>query len=112
VNNNIAVNCKNPFTWKWVNGTNIVATNSSFVIGKNMAYDRDPGFVNMGKMDFRLKPDAQVFKDLPGFQPIPFAKIGLFVDEFRSRLPTDKEAGRSRGNEKNEALGVEIQDRK
>ena len=112
VNNNIAVNCKNPFMWKWVNGTNIVTTNSSLVTGKNMAYADDPGFVNMAKMDFRLKPDAQVFKDLPGFQPIPFEKIGLFTDEFRPKLPTDKEAGRMEQNSSRDALGVEIQDRK
>ena len=112
VNNNIAVNCKNPFTWKWVNGTNIVTTNSSLVTGKNMAYTNDPGFVNMAKMDFRLKPDAQVFKDLPGFQPIPFEKIGLFTDEFRPKLPMDKEAGRTENNSGRDALGVEIQDRK
>jgi len=112
VNNNIAVNCKNPFTWKWVNGTNIVTTNSALVTGKNMAYTNDPGFVNMAKMDFRLKPDAQVFKDLPGFQPIPFEKIGLFTDEFRHHLPTDREAGRMENNSSKEALGIEIQDRK
>ena len=77
-----------------------------------MAYTNDPGFVNMAKMDFRLKPDAQVFKDLPGFQPIPFEKIGLFTDEFRHHLPTDREAGRMENNSSKEALGIEIQDRK
>ncbi len=112
VDNNVAVNCQHPFTWKWVSGTNIVTTNSSLVTGKNIAYTNDPGFVNMAKMDFRLKPDAQVFKDLPGFQPIPFEKIGLFTDEFRKQLPSDKEAGRTEQNSSRDALGVEIQDRK
>ena len=50
--------------------------------------------MDFAKGDFRLKPDAKVFKDLPGFQPIPFDKIGLFVDEYRRRLPSDAEAGR------------------
>ena len=75
-----------------------------------MSYHGDPGFVNFAKKDFRLKPDAKVFKDLPGFQPIPFDKIGLFTDEYRQQLPTDKEAGRvDSGN--SETLGVEIEDR-
>jgi len=63
-------------------------------------------FVGMAKGDFRLKPDAQVFKDLPGFQPIPFDKIGLYVDEYRRKLPTDTEAGRIRPKSAGEALGV------
>jgi len=113
VNNNVTVNCQTPFTWKLVNGTNISSTNAQMVAGqKNVNYASDPGFVNFAKHDFRLKPEAQVFKDLPDFQPIPFEKIGLFVDEYRRTLPTDKEAGRTEMNSRREALGVEIQDRK
>ena len=112
VNNNIAVNCQHPFTWKWINGTNIISTNSLLVVGRNLTYTNDPGFVNMAKMNFRLKPDAQVFKDLPGFQPIPFEKIGLFIDEYRRKLPTARAAGRSPNGTHRDALGVEIEDRK
>ncbi len=39
--------------------------------------DTDPGFVNASAKDFRLKPNAIVFTRLPGFQPIPFEKIGI-----------------------------------
>ena len=35
----------------------------------------DPGFVDVGRMDFRIKKGAPPF-DL-GFEPIPFDKIGL-----------------------------------
>ncbi len=45
-------------------------------IGENLMTRSDPGFVNAEAMDFRLKPDAEVYKALPGFQPIPFEKIG------------------------------------
>ena len=38
--------------------------------------DRDPGFVDAAEGDFLLRPDAEVFQRLPGFQPIPFDKIG------------------------------------
>ena len=37
----------------------------------------DPGFVNAGTMDFRLRDDAVVFRKIPGFKAIPFATIGL-----------------------------------
>ena len=77
-----------------------------------MSYTNDPGFVNFAKHDFRLKPGAQVFKDLPGFQPIPFEKIGLFTDEYRRRLPAGVEAGRTQNSSNRDALGVEIEDRK
>lgn len=112
IENNIAINCQTPFTWSLVQGTNIVRTNSTIVTGKNLAYTNDPGFVNFAKRDFRLRPDAQVFKDLPGFQAPPFEKMGLFRDEYRTRLPSDEEAGRTRKVTPNEALGVEIEDRK
>jgi hypothetical protein len=54
---------------------------------QNWITDRDPGFVNAAKGNFALRPDSQVFKQLPGFQPIPFAKIGLYKDELRPTLP-------------------------
>jgi len=110
IGNNIAVNCKHPFSWGAVVDGKAVRTNADFVTGKNVSYDGDPGFVNFAMKDFRLKPDAKVFKDLPGFQPIPFDKIGLFTDEYRQQLPTDKEAGRV-GSGNGETLGVEIEDR-
>lgn len=37
----------------------------------------DPGFVNAAAKDFSLRPDAALFRKLPGFKPIPFSKIGL-----------------------------------
>ena len=38
--------------------------------------DQDPGFVNPANENFQLRPDAEVFNRLPGFEPIPFDKIG------------------------------------
>ncbi|MEI6714679.1 MAG: right-handed parallel beta-helix repeat-containing protein [Verrucomicrobiota bacterium] len=48
---------------------------------------RDPGFVDESKGDLTLKPDSVIFKELPDFEVIPFQKIGLYKDEFRSNLP-------------------------
>lgn len=47
----------------------------------------DMGFADAAKMDFRMSSDAPVFKKLPGFEAIPFAKIGLYVNELRKILP-------------------------
>ncbi|HEY3761525.1 MAG TPA: right-handed parallel beta-helix repeat-containing protein [Verrucomicrobiae bacterium] len=37
----------------------------------------DPGFVNAAQGDYRLKSDAEAFRKIPGFKPIPFDEIGL-----------------------------------
>ena len=36
--------------------------------------------------DFNLKPDARLYKEIPGFQPIPWDKIGLYKDEWRTKI--------------------------
>jgi len=46
------------------------------VLGSQKLYTSDPGFVDMAAMNFALKPDSRIFKDFPGFPPIPFADIG------------------------------------
>jgi parallel beta-helix repeat protein len=47
----------------------------------------DMRFANADKLDFRMAADAPVFKKVAGFAAIPFAKIGLYVDEHRQSLP-------------------------
>jgi len=47
----------------------------------------EPGFTNAAAPDFTLRKDSRLRKELPSFQDIPFAKIGLFTDDFRKRLP-------------------------
>jgi parallel beta-helix repeat protein len=44
--------------------------------GDNFMTQSDPGFVNAKALDFRLRPDSEVFAKLPGFRPIPFEEIG------------------------------------
>ncbi len=56
---------------------------------ENWITEQDPGFVDAAHGDFRLRPDAAVFEKLPGFQPIPFDKMGLFVNEIRPDVPVD-----------------------
>jgi len=56
---------------------------------ENWVTDRDPGFVDASKGDFRLRPDGEVFVKLPGFQAIPSEKISLYADELRPRPPVE-----------------------
>ncbi|MEN6546490.1 MAG: right-handed parallel beta-helix repeat-containing protein [Armatimonadia bacterium] len=57
---------------------------------ENLITDKDPGFVDAAKGNFALRPDSEVFKKLPGFEPIPFEKMGLYKDELRPTLPVEK----------------------
>jgi hypothetical protein len=41
----------------------------------NVEIDTDPGFVDEAAGDFTLRPDSRVFKEIPGFVPIPFEKM-------------------------------------
>lgn len=56
---------------------------ATIAIANNLVTKEDPGFVDMKNENFGLKPDAKVFKMIPGFEPIPFDKMGLYKDEFR-----------------------------
>jgi len=56
----------------------------------NFITDEDPGFVDYANMNFRLKDDSIVYRKIPGFQKIPFEKIGLYADEYRATPPPSK----------------------
>lgn len=61
----------------------------------NIITDADPGFVDMGRLDFRLRDDAEIYRKCPGFEKIPFERIGLYRDELRPMLgPTSRGHGR------------------
>jgi hypothetical protein len=63
--NNVLVRCGQVSSGNWK-----VAADETWVT------DQDPGFVDAARGNFQLRPDAEVFNRLPGFQPIPFDKIG------------------------------------
>ncbi len=44
--------------------------------GENYITQKDPGFENAAALDFRLKADSVVYRELPGFERIPFEQIG------------------------------------
>jgi len=70
---NVVVNCRAFTTGNWETRENFIT-------------DTDPGFVDGNAMNFQLRYDSVVFEKLPGFQPIPFERIGLVRDELRSEL--------------------------
>jgi len=46
-------------------------------VTNNISYDKDPGFVNLEKKDFRLSKDSIIFKQIKDFKNIPFEDIGI-----------------------------------
>jgi hypothetical protein len=56
------------------------------VLQDNMA-GQDPHFVDAAGMNFQLRDDSPVYKQIPGFQKIPFEQIGLIQDEYRTSVP-------------------------
>jgi hypothetical protein len=101
--------------WRTVFSRNLIVTKSTdYVLNKlspavkalpniltvddNFATPDDPGFVDASKGNYALKPDSVVFQKIPGFVPIPFDQIGLQIDEYRTRMPTPEEAGRTEGS--------------
>jgi hypothetical protein len=49
----------------------------------NWVTKEDPGFVDMKNKNFTLKPDAKAFQMIPGFEPVPFDKMGTYKDAYR-----------------------------
>jgi hypothetical protein len=48
----------------------------------------DPGFVDAARGDFRLRPNAEVFRRI-GFRPIAADEIGLYAHPLRASWPVD-----------------------
>ena len=53
-------------------------------VHNNWTTNQDPGFVNREAQDFRLSPKAEVYKRIPGFQPVPFEQMGLYQKNFKT----------------------------
>jgi len=56
----------------------------------NYRTDSDPGFVDYENGNFNIKPDSEVFTMIPGFEAVPFDKMGLYIDEYRKFIPAKK----------------------
>ena len=58
--------------------------NGNWDVRDDLILSSDPGFVDAANGNYGLLDDSIVFKAIPGFTPIPFAQIGLEVDEYRA----------------------------
>ena len=56
----------------------------------NFITTQDPGFIDAENLNFQLADDSIVYDKIPGFKHIPFDKIGLFTDEYRTTGKTSK----------------------
>lgn len=52
----------------------------------NLKLDKDP-FVDVENLDFRFRNKEVIKVLLPGFEPIPLEKFGLYTDEYRTEVP-------------------------
>ena len=52
----------------------------------NWSTDSDPGFVDLNGGNFNFRRDAEVFRRIPGFEPLPVDKMGLYEDELRPQV--------------------------
>jgi hypothetical protein len=64
----------------------LVGVNAQFEFKDNYLTKKDPGFIDPEKMNFQLKDNSIVYKELPNFKRIPFEKIGIYLDEYRSEI--------------------------
>ena len=89
IENNVTVDCQEPLHFSGKKEELAFST-----MRNNLSLtEAEAGFVDAAKLDFRLRPDSAVFKQLPAFKSIPFEQIGLQRDVDRTVLP---DAGRSR----------------
>lgn len=71
-------------------------TNPAIILIKdNVTVTNDPGFANPAAFDYSIAADNPVLQQIPGFEPIPFDKIGLQIDQYRTNLPTEAQRQRA-----------------
>lgn len=90
---NVIVKCKTPM--------DIAASKENrdlLKIDDNIILENDPGFTSPDKLDFTFSDQRDMLtfpKGGPVAQPTPLLKIGLYIDQWRTELPSDKSTGRS-----------------
>jgi hypothetical protein len=70
-------------------GDGRLASNTTATFGDNFVTVEDPGFADPDALDYSLDPDSPVYDELPGFEPIPFGEIGLYLDDYRTSTDPD-----------------------
>lgn len=84
----------------YVHGGSVDKFPESFTWREPSEIDPEDAFVNPDALNFRFKDNFVPFN---GFQPIPFEKIGLYLDEYRQSMP-DKDEYRKAMRERYEGI--------
>ena len=93
IENNVAVNCGTPFSWTFIKGAKSVRSEEPFGAGKNMTYTEDPGFVNLAKRDFRLRPIRESSATCPASSPSPSIRSACLWTSIVSTCPATSRPG-------------------
>ncbi len=56
-------------------------------LADNWETDQDAAFANLAAGDFAVIDPAVLQEQVPGFESIPFDRIGLYLDEYRQTMP-------------------------
>ncbi|RAV01196.1 S-layer homology domain-containing protein [Paenibacillus sp. YN15] len=54
------------------------------VVSNTYETQQDVGFLDEGSLNFNLRPDSAVYAEIPGFEPLPVDKMGLYADQYRT----------------------------
>ncbi len=71
--------------WTWPSNFRLTWVRPTLTSVGNVVMEGNPGFVDVANGNFDLTEESKAHE--LGFQPIPFEKIGLHVDEYRKSLP-------------------------
>jgi len=55
-------------------------------IENNVEYKTDPGFYDAENRNYLLKTDSGVYEKIPGFEPIPFTRMGTYSERAIARV--------------------------
>jgi len=67
---------------KWMD---LPGTDPALVVQADNWTEGDPGFIDVSKEDFEIRPDSDVWAI--GFEALPLKKMGLQRDEYRDEIP-------------------------
>lgn len=78
--------CKNLIVGGPENPFKLDGAHAQCQLSENWQVAQDPGFVDYSKGNFNLKPTSEVFQKIAGFESLPFDRMGLYTDEYRTKI--------------------------
>jgi hypothetical protein len=75
---------------------------------QNPVFEGNPRFTDEAARNLNVPADSPLYQAVPGFHAIPFAAIGLKLDEYRTALPESNMAGRSSSSKATQSFDSDI----